>query len=649
MPTTARHPRRFERELRAYQHYEIADHVEDETLEIEELRATADPDAARFLREIRGLPLKGRVLITSRLLPKELESGANVIHNEVASLSLSDTIAFFHAQGIKGTRSEIRTVCVPYGFHPLALRLLTGLAIKDLRHPRDVRALMDHQLTINAVKQDDRRHHVFQVSYDALSEDRRHLLGTIAAFRYSIAFDTLVTIEDHIDKQEIRDALKELIERGLISFDPDHGRLDLHPIVRRYAYENILNPKDVHEPLRLYFAKLANGLPKEVNSLSDLTPAIERYYHTVKVGYFDHACDILCNDLINFLYYKFSAYHIMIELLSMLFPDGECQRAGVCKENNEWWSRNYLALCYECTGQTQKALDQWKLQLASNDWGCQENYCKTLNGLARAYFQNGQLSAAENHFRQLVDLSRNCSEFDQATNKQDLGAYLTILGQFQEACTALNEAYQLFDKLHADQSLSIVERYRAKLALLSGQPSEALLAAHRARELIERHVASKSSKALECNHYPRDFSQVNELIGLAIVTLAAQQGTSDHEQLQQAESYLQNALELCRQCSLLEFEPSILLSWAKWHQLQGNREQAIEYAEEALEIAERCKYRLKQADIHNFRAQLALDNEESEKARDEANKAKDCGRCDGPPHYYKFACDEADRLLAGLD
>jgi hypothetical protein len=67
-------------------------------------------------------------------------------------------------------------------------------------------------------------------------------------------------------------------------------------------------------------------------------------------------------------------------------------------------------------------------------------------------------------------------------------------------------------------------------------------------------------------------------------------------------------------------------------------------SDEALSIADRCEYRLKQADIHNFLAQLALDEENPVEARRHAEIARERAWCDGPPHCYKPALDEAERL-----
>ena len=69
---------------------------------------------------------------------------------------------------------------------------------------------------------------------------------------------------------------------------------------------------------------------------------------------------------------------------------------------------------------------------------------------------------------------------------------------------------------------------------------------------------------------------------------------------------------------------------------------------EALSIADRAEYRLKQADCHNFFARLTLESGDKKTCRKEAEVARERALCDGPGHSYKPALDEADRLLAQL-
>jgi hypothetical protein len=83
------------------------------------------------------------------------------------------------------------------------------------------------------------------------------------------------------------------------------------------------------------------------------------------------------------------------------------------------------------------------------------------------------------------------------------------------------------------------------------------------------------------------------------------------------------ALGRCRRVSLTGLEPGILLAWARWHDLSGDPEEARRFAEEALRIADRCEYRLKQADIHNFLAHLGLGAGNVASAREHAETARE--------------------------
>jgi len=63
--------------------------------------------------------------------------------------------------------------------------------------------------------------------------------------------------------------------------------------------------------------------PDKVTRLEDLTPVIALYHHTVRAGQFDEARRLFRDRLDRPTYYQFGDYHLQIELLRELFPDGE--------------------------------------------------------------------------------------------------------------------------------------------------------------------------------------------------------------------------------------------------------------------------------------------------------------------------------------
>jgi hypothetical protein len=144
-----------------------------------------------------------------------------------------------------------------------------------------------------------------------------------------------------------------------------------------------------------------------------------------------------------------------------------------------------------------------------------------------------------------------------------------------------------------------------------------------------------------------------------------------------AAQHLDQSLRRCRAINNVDLEPAILLAQARLARAlviidnpvgaglvpaldadknqsrrpqpgrpQGSPlQQAAEYAQEARFIADRSGYLLDLADIHNFLAQLALHANDPATARENATQAREYAWCDGPPHTYKAALEEAERLL----
>ena len=83
--------------------------------------------------------------------------------------------------------------------------------------------------------------------------------------------------------------MHDLLARGLLHRDHKTNRFDLHPIVRRYAYDRLAGDDRTaaHRRLRDYFAAVPP--PEQVRTLDDLAPVIELYHHTVAAGQYDEA------------------------------------------------------------------------------------------------------------------------------------------------------------------------------------------------------------------------------------------------------------------------------------------------------------------------------------------------------------------------
>ncbi len=618
----------FERELRAYAGLSAAyqgDRVEEDGEG--QYRACTDPHAAAFLRWIGGGALQGRVLLTSRLFPRELDQMAGCRREELVALDPEDAVAFFRRQGVRGTRAEVQAACEPYGYHPLALRLLAGLIARDPARPGDVAVAADYPVVGELVP---REHHILQLAYDALRPSLRELLSRLAAFRSAVAYDVAAVLSPFEGKRELGAAMRELEDRGLLFRDRQRGQYDLHPVVRGYAYDRLAGREGVHAQLRDYFAAVPTPDEEAVQSVDDLAPVIELYHHTVRAGRYDEARTLFRDRLAKPLYYRFGAYQTRIELMLALFPDGEDQPPRLKDEAAQAWTLNGLAISYGLSGQPRNAVRAFELAVElAEKLENRENVAISLGNLALDQIRLGELAAAERNLRHGVEFGRSSGErYPGWLGTSELGRLLLLEGRFDEASDILDEADEYARNAHTDQWRCVNMAYRALRALLQGDADAALQAARRAWELAD-------VQGLE-----RDIIRAEWLLGWALVALS---------RLDEAEPHLAEALSRCRRINLVEVEPDILLAWARWHLAKGNRDEACLHIAEALAIADRCEYRLARADIHNFLARWHLEAGHTQEARHHAETARERARCDGPPHCYPPALDEAIYLLEALD
>ena len=625
----------LERQLRAYANLGAAyqgDRVEQDPQQT--FRACTDPHAASFLRWLVSVPLEGRVLITSRLFPRELDGMGACRHVELTALDPEDAVAFFYAQGIDGTPGAIRLECGQYGRHPLALRLLAGMIAEDPVHPRHIAAAADYSPIDGLVP---REHHILALAYGALSEAKRELLSRVAAFRSPMDYKAVVAISNLADESATKDALRELVARGLLLWDREHARYDLHPIVRQFAYDRLADKQGVHSRLHDYFDAVPQ--PEKLESVDDLAPVIELYHHTVRAGRFDEAYGLFRARLDTPTYYQFGAYLLQVELLHALFPNGEGKLPRLGSERDEASALNDLACAYSLSGQPRRAVPLFEAANAIDESrGNKKGVAIGLGNVAQDQLKLGELAAAERNLRRRIELCREIGdEAREAIGHQELGRLLAHQGAFDEATSQLRASTAYWERTGDTQGICLDESYRALRALMMGDATAALEAARQALVFWEKDARED---------YPveRDFVEAEWLLGAALVALASVETGQQDDLLAEAEGHLTEALTRCRRINLVDLEPDILLAWARWHRAKGNARQAREDAEEALDIADRCEYRLKQADAHNLLARLALDAGDRAGARRHADIAHERALCDGPPHCYQPALDEADRL-----
>ena len=636
-------------------------------------RVCIDPNAERFLEKLANTITKSKTLLTTRLHPKALDNQAGGQRIDLKRMDPDDAVDFFHSQGIKGTRAEIQAACEPYGHHPLKLRLLSGLIVEDKENPGDCSQNKYCEIGDLAPKE----HYIMEISYNALDKNKQDFISSLAAFRASMDYTAIKGICKFKTKQELDNALTELVNRGLLFWDKEKNKYDLHPIVRSYCYDRLRDKEGVHSQLRDYFASVPE--PEKIESLDDLAPVIELYYHTVRTGMYNKAYSLYQNRLSDTIYFQFGAYQKEIELLSALFLKNN-EIPNLKEESQQAVVMNALATSYSLSGQPRRAvplfqlgndldIDAIKKEYLNFNWEDPATYPRGeeaqrvsvrlkeltigLGNLAHmAQIPIGDLKSAEVNLQRGITLDKEVADiFQEGCDHQELGRTLSFIANFSESKKELNNAMNCFIKNENVQSQGVIWSYRSHRALFMNDPKEALRCAKQALEFAKQWEKEKY-------RVERDFIRVHYLLGASHVAL---------KDLAKAEEFLQLAITECRKINLLELEADILLEIAKLRHLQEKDDESLKLASEALEIATRCPYVLQQADIEEFLGSYWLEKGDKEKA----NKfLEDCiEHCTHCWHYnadlkgddkfeyikkdeqwfYKPPYDKAVKLLSSLN
>jgi tetratricopeptide (TPR) repeat protein len=653
----------LERILIAYARMDAA-HLQDGEVESNRnLRKTADPRVGAFLRRLAGIRAS-RILVSTRLLPADLEDrhtgdllpGVSAI--PLRGLSDDDALDLWRASGVSGSRDALLPLFRAFENHPLVIKALAG-EVKSFRPaPGDFEKWRARHRDFDPRKLarvQEAIGHVLEFALRGLSASDQQVLKIVAAFRMPAAYDTLTALLVGKDKlfpnERLLDAaLTELEDRGLLGWDRRANRYDLHPIVRGVTWNGLDDAarQGMYTNLHDHF----ESLPKiddwhQVNSLQDLTPAIELYSTLIGLGRYEDACVVFRDRISGATLYRLSASRQRAELLEALFPDGLEQLPRLSKPAWQAFTLNALATAYVASGQPGRAAP---LVRRHNDVRTKEHDEKNLSAglinLAYALRLAGDLREAEAAARHALAITCEQSDrFLEATSLFSLGLMLAARGIARESESALRRSLQMFIAQSHTQLEGVVNSYLAQRALWLGQAAEALPLADRAWELA--HV----------ERVERDFIRAARLQGaVALQTFEVLRSTPERSGVGEtskvymvtAEERLHHALTRARAVNYVEEELPALVALAELRRRQGNLEAARELLDDVWEPAERGPYPLLAADAFNVLAQIERDAGNLAAAVETATQAYRLAWCDGDPFAYHWGLVAARAHLRAL-
>jgi tetratricopeptide (TPR) repeat protein len=605
------------------------------------LRQNTDPRAGAFLQKLAQLS-KSRVLITTRLYPSELQLPTGFPRPGCSAyflrgLSDDDAVGLWRALGVSGSRTELVPIFRSVETHPLLIQALASEVANYKRAPSDfARWRLDHpQFDPTSLPLVQSRNQILDYALRGLTTNVREVLQTLVGFRMPANYITLEALLVGTKKacrsaQQLDRALTELEDRGLIGWDREANRYDAHPIVRGVVWQltDVKDRRGIYAALEAHFEPMTTPEWERVESLDDLTPAIERYHTLVGLGRYDDAFDLFRHALSDAAFFRLAAHRERTMWLEQLFPNGVSELPALSSGEKQAFALNALAQGCQFSGQPGKAVPLFKRAVKIREQiGDDKNRAVNISNLSFALVDIGALREAEINERHALILDHKIRGYHEGAVLQHYGQLLGLRGERALSHLTLNRSRRVFVEQRLRQWEGATSAYLAENAFLFSDFVKATAWADDAWELASH------------NRHERDF-----------IRAALQQGRAAFGlgNLVRADERLHHALNRARVVNVVEFELPALVAIAELELKRGHAAQAKARLDDVWEAAERGPYPLAQSDAHNVLAAIALAENNKPAAIDAATKAYKAAWCDGPPYAYHWGLQKAKAHLAAL-
>jgi len=127
-----------------------------------------------------------------------------------------------------------------------------------------------------------------------------------------------------VSRLRFDEVLSDLENRGLLQWDRENDRYDLHPVVRGYAFELLEDndKKTTYKQIKNHFESLPSEDLDQVKEIGQIRRSLEIYNALIGAGLLNEAVDYYDSRISYLLLSKLAAYISAIELLTPFFPQG---------------------------------------------------------------------------------------------------------------------------------------------------------------------------------------------------------------------------------------------------------------------------------------------------------------------------------------
>ncbi len=327
----------LERVLVAYHRLDAAQVLDEDAGGSDEI-AHRDPTTAirpeddDLLRRLAGVG-SSRVLITSRLVPRQLLNQSSqpipgVLHHRLPGLRPSDAEALLRNCQVTGDSEAMRSFLQRHcDCHPLVTGIVAGLVNEYLPARGDFdRWAGDPQgggsLDVGRLDLVQKRNHILREAIRALATPSAQLLSTMALLSDAVDYETLKALS--LRQDGVTSAVPDLERRGLLQYDRQAKRYDLHPVVRAVVADE-LTARD-REMLggRVvdHFSARRTTRYDAVSSMDELRDDLTVVGTLLRIGRLPEAADIYVGGLNSVLRYRFEAFPEMLSLIQPFFGAG---------------------------------------------------------------------------------------------------------------------------------------------------------------------------------------------------------------------------------------------------------------------------------------------------------------------------------------
>jgi hypothetical protein len=160
----------------------------------------------------------------------------------------------------------------------------------------------------------DQRH--LQQEYQAATQRRKQYEQAVA--------DRLQSAEFLAAPRELANTVRDLERRGLLQYDGQTRRYDLHPVVRGIAAGE-LRPEqkdDYGQRVVDHFSEQVHSPYDQAETIEDLRDGLHVVRALLKMSRLQQAYEVYISDLANALFFNLEAYAEVLSLLRPFFPEG---------------------------------------------------------------------------------------------------------------------------------------------------------------------------------------------------------------------------------------------------------------------------------------------------------------------------------------